>query len=289
LADKDKIMTKVLIAGATGYLGEYLVKECKKRGYYTIGLTRDLHKLDHLQSWIDETKVAEVTQPHTLKNIFKGVDYVISSIGITQQKDGLTYMDVDYQANMNLLKESVSTSVKKFVYVSVLNADRMPDLKIIQAKEKFVRELQSSGLNYAIIRPNGFFSDMKELLEMARKGTIWLFGNGKYKGNPIHGADLAEVCVKSLSDGKKEVKVGGPEILIHNQMAEMAFKALEKKPKIHYVPVWLTSASIRILRILTASKFYGPLEFFMTVMTMDMEAPCYGSHKLGDFFKECAI
>jgi nucleoside-diphosphate-sugar epimerase len=41
--------------------------------------------------------------PDTLKGICDGIDVVISSIGITRQKDGLKYMDVDYQGNKNLL------------------------------------------------------------------------------------------------------------------------------------------------------------------------------------------
>jgi len=28
----------------------------------------------------------------------------------------------------------------------------------------------------------------------------------------------------------------------------------------------------------------GPIEFFMTTMVMDMEAPQFGNHKLEDFF-----
>jgi hypothetical protein len=33
-------------------------------------------------------------------------------------------------------------------------------------------------------------------------------------------------------------------------------------------------------------KFYGPKEFFMTVLTIDMEAPTYGKHRLANFFLE---
>ena len=48
---------------------------------------------------------------------------------------------------------------------------------------------------YQIIRPNGFFSDMKDFLEMANGGRVYLFGNGQYKLNPIHGSDLAEAIL----------------------------------------------------------------------------------------------
>jgi len=38
------------------------------------------------------------------------------------------------------------------------------------------------------------------------------------------------------------------------------------------------------LRLFTSVKTYGPLEFFMTVLAMDMVAPTYGKHSLKDFF-----
>lgn len=42
------------------------------------------------------------------------------------------------------------------------------------------------------------------------------------------------------------------------------------------------------LRFFTPVKFYGPLEFFMTVLSVDMIAPKHGIHHLNDFFVENA-
>lgn len=66
---------------------------------------------------------------------------VISIVGITRQKDGFTYMDVDYWGNANLLSEAKRSGVKKFIYVSVLNGEKLSNLKICEAKERFVTEL----------------------------------------------------------------------------------------------------------------------------------------------------
>ncbi|MCK4894478.1 MAG: SDR family oxidoreductase, partial [Calditrichia bacterium] len=191
-------MKKVLVAGATGYLGRYLVKELKKQGFWVRALARNANKLDNLSEHIDEVFEAEVTKPETLNGICDAIDAVISSIGITRQKDGLTYMDVDYQGNKNLLDLAVENNVSKFIYISVLNAHLMKDLKGIQAKILFEDKLKESGLDYVVIRPTGFFSDMLEFLKMAQKGRVSLFGSGVNKINPIHGADLAEVCVQLL-------------------------------------------------------------------------------------------
>ena len=277
-------MKKVLIAGATGYLGRYLIKEAKKQGYWVSALARKPNKLDDLKASIDEIREAEITKPNALNGICDDIDTVISSIGITRQKDGLTYMDVDYQANINLLQDAEKSGVSKFVYVSVLNGPNLRHLKICDAKERFVEELKASGLDYCIIRPNGFFSDMAEFFEMAKKGRIYLFGKGLLKTNPIHGKDLATVCVDAINQGEKEVLVGGPETLTHQEIALSAFNVLGSKPKISYIPEWMRVSVLKLLKVFTGSKTYGPIEFFMTVMAIDMVAPEYGKYTLKEHF-----
>ena len=207
-------------------------------------------------------------------------------MGITRQKDGLAYMDVDYQANMNLLKEAQKSGVKKFIYVSVLNGEKLRNLKICNAKELFVEQLKQSGIEYCVVRPNGFFSDMSEFFNMAKKGRVYLFGNGELRSNPIHGADLATLCVDAMDKPEKEIEIGGPETLTQNEIAARAFDVLGNQPKITHIPDWVRGAILKLVRLFSGSKFYGPVEFFMTVMAMDMLASEYGNHTLKEYFTE---
>ena len=150
-------MKKVLVAGATGYLGSFVVKELKKRNYWVRVLIRkesQKEKFDNIE--VDEFVIGEITQPKTIKGITENIDWVFTSIGITRQKDGLTYMNVDYQGNLNLLLEAEKSKVDFFEYVSVFGAEKLPELKIIQAKEKFVDRLKQSSTKSCIIRPTGF-------------------------------------------------------------------------------------------------------------------------------------
>lgn len=279
-------MKRVLVAGATGYLGRYVVKQFKKQGYWVRALTRSEDRLKNLNDYVDEAFVGAVTDPASLAGVCEGIDIVFSSIGITKQKDNLTYMDVDYQGNKNLLEEAKKASVAKFIYISVFNAEKMGDLKGIQAKLEFTEALKRSGLNYLIVNPNGFFSDMLEYLKMARQGRGYVFGSGKYRINPIHGADLAEVCVNAVDEVEREIDVGGPDVFTHNEILAIAFESLGKPVKISRIPIWLRNAMLATLRVFTSVKTYGPLEFFMTVLAMDMVAPTYGKYHLKDFFLE---
>ena len=151
-----------------------------------------------------------------------------SGTGLIMVKKHDLYMDVDYKGNSNLLKEAIEQGVKSFQYISAINGDNLRQLKIFEAKEKFVDELKDSGMKYCVLRPNGFFSDMKDFLEMAKRGKVYLFGDGNFKMNPIHGEDLAKVCIDKMVEGVKEESIGGPELFTHNELAELALKAWKK-------------------------------------------------------------
>ena len=279
-----KKQPNVALAGATGYLGQYIAKELIFLGMNPKLIARNPAKLQ--LHGAHQCLRAEVTQPATLRGIFEDVEVVISTVGITRQKDGLTYMDVDYQANKNLLEEAQRAGVQKFIYVSAINGAQFRHLKIFEAKERFVDALKASGLEYTVLRPNGFFSDMKDFLQMAKSGRVYLFGDGNYKLNPIHGADLAKVCVEAIGSHQKEVEVGGPDILTQNEIAELALEAYGKAPKIVHLPDWIRKATIGLMRSFTSSKTYGPIEFFLTMMAQDNVAPREGIHRLESFFKQ---
>lgn len=276
---------KILLAGATGYLGKFLSQELVNRDYETKIVVRNKDKVT-LKAPNLEIIEAEVTISETLKGICKGIDTVISTVGITRQKDGLTYMDVDFQANANLIDEAKENGVKKFIYISVLNGEKIRHTKGGAAKEKLVDYLKTSGLDYCIVRPNGFFSDMRDFLDMAKSGRVYLFGDGNLKLNPIHGKDLAEAIVDSINQDKKEINIGGPDMLSQNEIAELALKAQHKPVKITHLPDWLRRFVLWFFRTFTNQKTYGPIEFFMTTMVMDMQAPLYGKEKLEDFFNK---
>lgn len=279
-------MKKILIAGSTGYLGSHIVQELMARQMDFNAIARNTQKLNQLGVAPSQIIEAQITESASLAGCCKDIEVVISTVGITRQKDGLTYMDVDYQANKNLLDEALRSGVKKFIYVSVLHGEDLTHLKICEAKERFVRELQKSGLDYCVIRPSGFFSDMKEFYEMAKKGRVYLFGDGKTKANPIHGADLAKVCVDAIFQNEKVIEVGGKEILSHNEIAEMAFEVLHKKTKITYIPDWVRRFLLRMAAIFMSKAKYGTTEFFLNVMAMDMATNQYGNHTIKEFFTQ---
>lgn len=275
---------KVLVAGATGYLGRFLVKELKKRGFWVRVLIRKESQRALFEE-VDDIFTAEITDLNSLNGLTTGIDWVFSTIGITRQKEGLRYMDVDYQGNSNLLQMALKDGVESFQYISAIDGDKLRHLKIFEAKEKFVDELKASGIRYSVVRPNGFFSDMRDFLHMAKKGRVYLFGHGNFKLNPIHGADLAQVCVDKMLSGEKECSVGGKDIFSQRELAALALKAWDKPVKLTLLPDWIRRFTIWLLRTFTSSKTYGPMEFFLTAMAADRIAERHGTESLEDFFR----
>jgi len=280
-------MKKILVAGATGYLGQFVVKALKARGYWVRALGRSASKLAPVEEYADELFLGEVTDPDSLVGVCDGIDIVFSSVGITRQKDGLTYNDVDYQANRNLLTIAEASGASKFMYAHVLNAEKLRHVAMIQAKQRFVDELKRSALEHTVICPTGFFSDMAEFLKMARSGRVYLFGDGSNRINPIHGADLAEVCADAVESWEQQLDIGGPEAFTYREIAELAFDVLNKPEKITCVPKFLVSTTVGALRWLTPAKVHGPVEFMASVMTMDVIGQARGQRRLADHFRDC--
>ncbi|UAB80045.1 SDR family oxidoreductase [Marixanthomonas sp. SCSIO 43207] len=278
--------TNILVAGATGYLGRHLVQVLIEKQNHVVAIARNPNQLKNTNENYLEIKQAQVTQPETLRDMCKGIDTVISTVGITRQKDGLTYMDVDYQANMNILNEAKKSGVNHFVYVSAIHGDRHRDLKIFEAKERFVDALKASGLSYTIVRPNGFFSDMKDFLQMAQSGRVFVFGSGNQLFNPIHGEDVARAMVEHLGTYNTEITLGGPDVLSLNEISKLALQSLNKPVKITHLPDCLRRLTIWVLRTFTSVKTYGPVEFFLTLMANDTVAPPYGKHRLKEYFRQ---
>lgn len=286
-------MKRVLIAGATGYLGRFATKAFKEQGYHVRILVRNSARLDKpgpflepaIRSYADEIFTGEATKPETLDHLCDGIDSVFSSLGLTRQKDGLTFRDVDYGANANILRRALDAGVRKFIYVSVFNASQFEHLAIIKAHEDFVRELRASPLHSTIIRPTGYFSDMSEFLRMARSGWVFLVGNGNNRLNPIHGADLAEVCVDAVESSESEIPVGGPDIFSQNEIAAIAFSVLDRRQRLIHIPSSIARLAVGLIR--PFSRQTADLaDFFLTAGTADGIAHAHGTRTLRAYFEE---
>ncbi len=276
--------SRVLVAGATGYLGSRIVARLKSRGYWVRVLVRRPEQAAAL-AVADDIFVAQVTEPESLAGICDGVGTLYSTLGITRQRDGVGYRQVDYGGNVALLREAERSGVQRFAYVSVLHGPELRSrVRLAAAKEEFVDELRASPIPSTVIRPTAYFSDMAAFLDMARKGTVFVIGDGSRQMNPVSGEDLAVACVEGVESGAGELEVGGPDVLSHNDIVHLAFDTACRKPRMLRIPTWAAAGIGGALARTTPERVYGPVQFFLSVMTRDMVAPAHGTDHLGKFF-----
>ncbi|RYJ19513.1 NAD-dependent epimerase/dehydratase family protein [Halogeometricum borinquense] len=285
--------TRVLVAGATGYLGRYAVCAFKRRGCWVRALSRpqSVEKLSTpgrflepaVRSDIDDLFVGTATDSDTLDGLCDGIDVVFSSLGVTRQQ--ASHWEVDYGANRTLLDLALDAGVERFVFVSVF----APELwgSLVEPREQFVDELYDAEISQTVVRPTGYFSDMTEFFEMARRARVFLVGDGNARINPIHGADLAAACADAVSDDREEFAVGGPETFTYDEIAALASRTLDGRVKTTHVPKPLAKAVLAVVRPFN-SRYYALGNAFTRILSTDVVAPETGSHTLADHYERLA-
>lgn len=288
-------MIKIVIAGATGYVGGNVARACVSSGLFDVRvLTRDVKRIPHDLVGKVEPFVAEVTQPETLRGLCDGVDVIFSSIGmyIVNRKPSL--WEVDYHGNLALLDEARRARVNTFAFVSVLRGPEMAAVSpVAEIREGVAAAIRASGLDYLIYQPTGFYNDIGYLLRSARqRGVLYVAGNPNVRINPLHGLDFGEEVARMIAAGNQRnalVPIGGPEIFTREEMARLAFKTLGLPPKIRYMPLKMVSLMADAARFVGHENAYTLFKFLeFAFSTPDMTGPCVGSRRLGDFFARLA-
>lgn len=279
---------RVLVAGAGGRLGRHLLEELPARGYVVRAMVRDPCTMAG-----EDLDVfgCDARSPESLKGACEGVRLVVSALGASlalgYTPPGANYRDVDLGANLNLLAEARRAGVEKFVYVSLHGAEALRGLEYVDAHEEFVEALRECGLKYTVVRPTGFFYVFSEIFKMAARGRAFIVGDGRARTNPIHEADVARACADALGTGERELSVGGPDTYTRREVAELAFRALGRRPKITSLPPGLVRALAAPVKLFNR-RLYNLLQFGVAVGTVDVVAPPYGTRSLAEYFRGLA-
>ncbi|ELZ06213.1 NADH dehydrogenase 32K subunit-like protein [Natrialba chahannaoensis JCM 10990] len=229
---------------------------------------------------MDDLFVGSATEPRSLAGLCDDIDVVISSLGVTRQS--ASRWAVDYKANRTILDLAMNAGVDQFIFVSVAEPQLWEEL--IKPRERLVSELEAESISHVIVRPTGYFSDMTAVLRMAERGLVVLVGDGRAQVNPIHGSDLAAVCADAIASDEETIHTGGPETMSYNEIATVAFDALEQSNRVIHIPERFTRATLAVVRPVH-SRYYGLGNAFTNVMTTDVIAPETGSHRLGAYYE----
>jgi uncharacterized protein YbjT (DUF2867 family) len=280
-------MKKILLAGATGQLGKYIFRELKLQGYEARVLARNLKKAQLLFPDPEELVLADATNPVSLEGCCEGIDVVISAIGKSvslRNQGNASFHDIDYKANLNLLREAQRANVKQFIYISAFGADRFHNLAYFKAHADFEKALRNSGLNYTILQPVALFSAYEDVATMARKGRIASLGKGDKKTNPIFEGDLAKVVVENINKPSSTIPLGGPVAYTRFEILKIACEAAGYTGRIPNIPFEYVNSLLPFVRLLSRN-LYDKLAFMVAVSKVDCLAPPTGELSLEAYFE----
>lgn len=279
-------MKRILLAGATGNLGRYYLKELKKQGYTVRVLARSAQKAEALSPAPDEVFIADATQPHTLTGCCERIDVVISALGKSislTDKSKAGFFDIDFKANSNLLQEAQRAGAYQFIYTSAFSATQNPHLAYFKAHADFAEALKASGLRYTILEPTALFSALDEVVSMARKGQVGSLGAGDKLTNPIYEGDLAQVAVQHIGQHSQVIPLGGHKVYTRLELIRIACQAAGHKGKIPSVPFGVVKAMLPLVKLFSRNLF-DKLAFLVAVSEVDCVAPKVGTHTLEGYF-----
>lgn len=281
-------MKKVILFGSTGNLGKEIAKELVKQGYDLTIVVRNEVKAKSLADITSKYIIANVCNKATLEHIFDKQEIVISALGKSvspNDKSKLTFTEVDYSANADILNEATKAGIKKFIYVSAFHSEKYLHLEYFKVHHDFSELLKKSGIDYSIIKPPAIFSAFIDMIEMAKKGQLVNIGKGDKKTNPIYEGDLAKITVEAINKQNSIFEAGGKTIYTRKKLNEIVQNEVDSQKNIRTVPLGLFKVTLPIIKLFSKNSF-DKFAFFIEVMQHDTIAPQVGTMTFEDYVKQ---
>lgn len=164
---------KILVAGATGFIGSYIVRYLLDEGITVVGLCRATSSFDLLHDVRDrvEWRIADVRDLPDLQEAMEGTNVVINASGVISRRYE-DLMSVNVEGTANLINVALYHGLKSFVHISstaafggprkrsITETDLWPDkpLKFDYGLSKYLAEQEvwrggEEGLAVSIINP----------------------------------------------------------------------------------------------------------------------------------------
>jgi divinyl chlorophyllide a 8-vinyl-reductase len=244
---------RVMLGGATGYLGRHVVAELLERGYDVLAPVRPGRGHDDPLLEGCELLETDVTDAARLSHDLGGrpVHAVVSCLASRTGSPRDTWR-IDHDANLHLLEVAKTLGARRFVMLSAICVQR-PRLEFQRAKLAFEARLMASGLEWSIVRPTAYFKSLAGQVERVRQGKPFLvFGNGTLTAcKPVAESDLATYiadCLERPDRANRVLPVGGPgPALTPRDQGALLCASLGRTPAFRHVPPGLLLWAARFL------------------------------------------
>lgn len=278
-------MKKAIVFGATGNVGRKVVKQLALNDYRVTAVLRSVDKLQQISQYLSHYFIADIKNRSELNDICKSQDIVISTLGKSVSpnvKDNATFMEIDFEANRNILDASIQNNVSKFVYLSAIHSEYYQHLMYFKAHHDFSELVKNSGIDYSIIKVPAIYSAFLDIMDLAKNGHLVTLGDGQCKTNPIYEGDVAKVIINAIESPYSVVEAGGTRIYTRKQINELIQQAVNPSKKCRHVPVFLVRLILPFIKIFDRNT-YDKFAFFLEVTQHDIIAPMIGELSLEEY------
>jgi len=218
---------KVMVTGATGFVGKYVVRELIARGFAPVCVVRHPAKLHAQHRDIDPDRLIAI--PGTLDDteaLRRAADLsqaTIHLVGIIIERRlrGQSFQRVHVRGTTNVLDATRQAGIRRYIHMSALGTRRDAVSRYHQTKWAAEEDVRSRDLDWTIFRPSLIHGPDGEFMRLVKSFVCGLtppvipyFGNGQAKLQPVSVKDVAYCFVESLfrePTNGQTYALGGPE------------------------------------------------------------------------------
>ena len=232
----------ILVTGATGYTGRFLMQHLLRTGRPLRCLVRPTSELAELERWGVEIWTGDLAKPEEIRGAFAGVKQVVHLAHIRYTP---TVVDC------------LSDSVEQAVLVSSLRRfSQIPSSSVDEVIEGEDYAVQHS-IRCTILRPSMIYGPGDDrnisrlVAHLRRYPWIPVFGSGDYLQQPVYVEDVAGSILTALQSPQtigKSYALAGLEALAYNRLIDLVGAAIGVKPVKIHLPVGLALAGLWCLQ-----------------------------------------
>lgn len=277
---------KVLLTGATGFVGRAILRRLLSEGHNVIATSRDAAKVEPQKGLlVREIDFAHAVEPEIWADFVEGVDAVVNAVGIIRETRRLRFSELHSRAPISLFVAAQRASVRRLVQISAHGVRKESRFEYQTSKAEADAFLLEECTDRAcILRPSLIFGDEGEATRMFRQlaalPVIPLVGTGEYRFRPVHVEDVARLVAIALTREPMPTgifEVGGDEVLSLRQLL-LALRAADRGVSNLDDPAWDEGPTVKVplamMKLLARTGDFanvGPMDSDMLGMLIESE------------------
>jgi uncharacterized protein YbjT (DUF2867 family) len=248
---------RVLVTGATGFVGREVVQELLIRGHAVRALVRKGSE-KRLRNFDQRVEIfpGDCLHPETLAPAVAGCDAVIHLVGIIREFPGrgVTFERVHVEATQNVVDQAKAAGVRRFLHMSAMGARPEPADPYHVTNFRADEYVMASGLTYTIFRPSVIYGPKDQSInlfvrQIQRLSFFPIIGDGQYQLQPVPVDTVAQALALALELPQSENRfydVGGPDPLTFDEIIDTIAAVVGRRVRKIHQPVWTMNFAARL-------------------------------------------